>query len=207
MWAAQNLWELACLRWHHRGLPATPRRLHRGQARSHNNPCKHQILRATQFLWELACLRWHHRGLPAIPRCLHRGQARSHNNPCKHQILRATQFLWELACLRWQQRGLPAIPRCLYRGQARSHNNPCKHQICVRHNSCVSWLACDGITAVCLPHRAACIASKPAPTIIPASIKFACDTILVGAGLPAMAATRFACHTALPVSRASPLPQ
>ncbi|MGY1883660.1 hypothetical protein ACW9IZ_31735, partial [Pseudomonas azotoformans] len=29
---------------------------------------------------------------------------------------------------------------------------------------CGSWLACDGITPVCLMDQAACIAGKPAPT-------------------------------------------
>ncbi|MGY2269640.1 hypothetical protein ACW9IE_31480, partial [Pseudomonas sp. SDO5561_S422] len=29
---------------------------------------------------------------------------------------------------------------------------------------CRSWLACDGINWVCLIHRVACIAGKPAPT-------------------------------------------
>ena len=30
--------------------------------------------------------------------------------------------------------------------------------------SCGSWLACDGITWVCLMYRGVCIAGKPAPT-------------------------------------------
>src|SRR5450830_50124 len=30
---------------------------------------------------------------------------------------------------------------------------------------CGSWLACDGITWVDLPHRGACLAGKPAPTL------------------------------------------
>nr|MCV2230729.1 hypothetical protein [Pseudomonas sp. AU10] len=29
---------------------------------------------------------------------------------------------------------------------------------------CGSWLACDGIGWLCLTHRGACIAGKPAPT-------------------------------------------
>ena len=32
--------------------------------------------------------------------------------------------------------------------------------------NCGSWLACDGIAAVCLEHRGARIAGKPAPTLI-----------------------------------------
>ena len=31
----QNLWEQACLRWHHCGASGKPHRLHREQARSH----------------------------------------------------------------------------------------------------------------------------------------------------------------------------
>ena len=37
--------------------------------------------------------------------------------------------------------------------------------------SCRSWLACDGIYAVRLTDRSACIASKPAPTLVPARLK------------------------------------
>ncbi|MGB0341780.1 MAG: hypothetical protein ACPGJQ_32900, partial [Pseudomonas sp.] len=29
---------------------------------------------------------------------------------------------------------------------------------------CGSWLACDGISSVCLMYRVVCIAGKPAPT-------------------------------------------
>ncbi|PAA29054.1 hypothetical protein CJU73_09580 [Pseudomonas fragi] len=32
---APSLWERACSRWHHCGLPGRPQRLHREQARSH----------------------------------------------------------------------------------------------------------------------------------------------------------------------------
>ncbi|PRW98394.1 hypothetical protein C7A07_12065 [Pseudomonas fragi] len=34
--AILSLWERACSRWHHLGLPGGPRRLNREQARSHN---------------------------------------------------------------------------------------------------------------------------------------------------------------------------
>jgi hypothetical protein len=30
--------------------------------------------------------------------------------------------------------------------------------------NCGSWLACDGISSVCLKNRVVCIAGKPAPT-------------------------------------------
>ncbi len=35
------MWELACLRWHHRSLTDRPRCLHRGQARLPHKPGSH----------------------------------------------------------------------------------------------------------------------------------------------------------------------
>jgi hypothetical protein len=37
---------------------------------------------------------------------------------------------------------------------------------------CGSWLACDGITSVCLKNRVVCIAGKPAPTEKQSCISF-----------------------------------
>ena len=74
-------------------------------------------------------------------------------------------IMWERACSRWHHRGLPDRPQRLHRRQA------CSHRVCAAHkirtlpgSLCGSELARDGITAVCLTDRSACIAGKPAPT-------------------------------------------
>ena len=51
-----------------------------------------------------------------------------------------------------------------------------------------SWLACDGIYWLCLTHRGACVAGKPAPTEKQSSDVLAAELgQIVGAGLLAKA--------------------
>ncbi|QOQ77864.1 hypothetical protein IMF22_12930 [Pseudomonas poae] len=91
-----QMWELACLRWHQLGVPERPMCLHRRQTSSHRK-AEHTGLAAElgkivggglvadlileadlNQMWELACLRWHQLVMPDVPSCLHRRQASSH---------------------------------------------------------------------------------------------------------------------------------
>ena len=155
--AALKLWVRACLRWHHRDLPARPYRLHRRQASSHRS-------------WGASAIWGHHCGS---------GLARDgigvkyltdrtvsiagKPDPTGHGVLRYLgTSLWERACSRWHQREIPDRPGRKHRRQASSHRSWGASAIWGHH--CGSGLARDGISAKHLTDRAACIAGKPAPT-------------------------------------------
>ena len=115
-------------------------------------------------LWERACSRGHRCGVPARPRRLHRRQASSHRSGMASRI-----------------RGWPgpfvgagllamASPWCTC--QTASPASQASQLPQVRHGQlnprlartlCGSGLAREGIAAVYLPDRVACIAGKPAP--------------------------------------------
>ena len=102
-------------------------------------------------LWERACSQWHRRGSTEVPHRLHRGQARSHKSSSQRQLNAGlstlpavtVEMIAQLAC------GAPVQPA---------------YRLDRFQTTCGSGLARDGIDAVQLKYRSACIAGKPAST-------------------------------------------
>ena len=69
-------------------------------------------------------------------------------------------ILWELACQRWHHCGLAERARCQWIASKLAPTGICGG----RRQSCGSWLASDGITAVCLNERGA--SGSPASSLL-----------------------------------------
>ena len=90
-------------------------------------------------------------------------------------------ILWELACQRWHHCGLAERARCQWLASKLAPTG-----VVVVGGSCGSWLASDGITAVCMNDRGA--SGSRASSLLQEFVVAGGN--LVGAGLPAMASLR-----------------
>ena len=102
-------------------------------------------------------------------------------------------ILWELACQRWHHCGLAERARCQWIASKLAPTGVCGG----RRQSCGSWLASDGITAVWLNERGA--NGSRASSLLQEFVVAGGN--LVGAGLPAMTSLRSGGTTETPMDR------
>ena len=204
-----HLWELACLRCWRRGLAGTPQRCHREQARSHKRSC--------QAAGSAGNAKPVGAGLPAILATRsgrYTAAMPSRASPLPQKILPNRRFCWQcktcgswLACdagdAVWQVHRSDAIA-----SKPAPTKDPAKPQVLLTMQNLweLACLRCWRRGLAGTPQR--CHREQAR------SHKRSCQTAgsadnakSVGAGLPAMLATRSGRHTAGIPSRASPLPQ